>query len=69
MSAAHCGMCKYLGHRTCDRCGGVAIGPFAPPEDICGYCMTDDDYDRLDAYLLSVGAFDREGKLRSDFTQ
>lgn len=43
MSAACCGMCEYLGYRTCDACGGIAwYGGTGPDgQDLCAGCDPD----------------------------
>jgi hypothetical protein len=38
MAAADCDMCKALGYRSCDLCGGVVIKPHRLVGDVCGYC-------------------------------
>jgi hypothetical protein len=45
----HCDMCRWLGHRTCDLCGGVALSPAARPDgvELCGYCDQGDAPDSL----------------------
>lgn len=49
MASPHCGICEYMGYRSCDLCGQIVFSVVAGQPELCQFC--EDDLDAASSKL------------------